>query len=127
MSNLSLQAIRTRSILILIPARIYSNCIHIFNLNFWIRSVIIVLTFFLSSQCYFWLRYFWLPIVIFYFSEVENPVEIINDCIKHVKEAITLDIQDGISWCKTAFCAPWIYLFVFDAYVAVPENLYIML
>ncbi|XP_009779107.1 uncharacterized protein [Nicotiana sylvestris] len=42
-------------------------------------------------------------------TEVENPVEIINDCIKHVKEAITLDIQDGISWyilgnaCLTAY------------------------
>ncbi|XP_075104297.1 uncharacterized protein LOC142161722 isoform X1 [Nicotiana tabacum] len=31
-------------------------------------------------------------------TEVENPEEITGESIKHAKEAIALDVQDGISW-----------------------------
>jgi len=31
---------------------------------------------------------------------VENPAELVEESIQHAKEAITLDVKDGNSWCK---------------------------
>lgn len=32
----------------------------------------------------------------------ENQAELIEESIQHAKEAITLDVKDGNSWCKTS-------------------------
>lgn len=37
-----------------------------------------------------------------YFADAENPEEVVDESIKHAREAITLDVKDGYSWCKTA-------------------------
>lgn len=34
------------------------------------------------------------------FLGVENQAEIVEESIQHAKEAITLDVKDGNSWCK---------------------------
>jgi len=31
---------------------------------------------------------------------VENQAELVEESIQHAKEAITLDVKDGSSWCK---------------------------
>lgn len=33
----------------------------------------------------------------------ENQAEIIEESIQHAKEAITLDVKDGNSWCNTRY------------------------
>ncbi len=38
-----------------------------------------------------------------HFVGTENEAELVEESIQHAKEAITLDVKDGNSWCKTFF------------------------
>lgn len=43
---------------------------------------------------------FYIDIILFYSPGADNQEEIVKESIKHAKEAITLDVKDGNSWCK---------------------------
>lgn len=51
----------------------------------------------MAQVIYSFILFIWFSV---FLPGTENQAEIVEESVKHAKEAVTLDVKDGNSWCK---------------------------